>query len=369
MREAWIMSHIRPLSAGIALGALLAAATSAAAGDRGPPQGLLAELPADAPPGDCYAHVRVRGREAPPQVGGAVWVQTPGPPGAPGPIWCLVPTASHAPPPMMQEGWIRVVCDRDVTPDRVRSLQRHLHDRGFYQGPESGEYDRPTADAVGRFQRHAHIDHGGYLSLETWEALNGDDDLRAPPQPYAEQRPLPQPPRYEHYRPETDIPPPVRHYERPLAQQDLPPPRLEERNDRRTLQRDPPPAPQANVVVRRDDVGGVQRYYSHQSYSRSSSSVSPPAAVYGGGSGASYGYGYGANGYASGGAYDYDGGYASGYGYAEGYGAPMAGPPVYAQPQPAQPYPNAGWRPPYAAIGAGSAVQNGYLVWSGKTRF
>jgi hypothetical protein len=38
-----------------------------------------------------------------------VWVQTPGPPGAPGPIWCLVPTASHAPPPVVQDGWIRVV--------------------------------------------------------------------------------------------------------------------------------------------------------------------------------------------------------------------------------------------------------------------
>jgi hypothetical protein len=246
----------------------------------------------------------------------------------------------------------------------VRLLQRRLHDRGFNPGGESGEYDRPTADAVGRFQRHAHIEHGGYLSLDTWDALNGDEP--GPPPPIAERRPLSAPPRYDQSRPETDIPPPARFFDQAYGQQDLPPPH-EDRYDQRYARRDLPPAPpQARVIVRRDDVGGVQRYYSHQSYSRSSSSVSPPATVYGGG------YGYTGDGYAAGGAYGHQGGYASAYGYDDSYGAQPAGPPVYAQPVPppqGYPGPDAGWRPPYAAVGAGSAVQNGYLVWGGKTRF
>lgn len=142
---------------------------------------LLATLPADAPPGDCYARVRVPGEpiEAPPVATGARWVMTPGPYGSPGPIWCLVPTGfqAQAPIPTMREGWIRVLCEQDATEDRIRGVQRRLHERGYYDGPMSGDYDAGTRAAVGRFQDEARLDHGGYLSLDTLDALDrGDDD-------------------------------------------------------------------------------------------------------------------------------------------------------------------------------------------------
>lgn len=140
---------------------------------RGP--GLLSELPADAPPGECYARVRVPGEpiEGPPEAVGARWTMTPGPPGSPGPIWCLIPTGFRAgtPIPTLREGWIRVLCEDDAGEDRIRGVQRRLHERGYYRGPTSGDYDADTRAAVGRFQGDARLDHGGYLSLDTLEAL------------------------------------------------------------------------------------------------------------------------------------------------------------------------------------------------------
>ncbi len=143
--------------------------------------GLLAELPANAPPGECYARVGVPSGPAapPPPVAQATWVQTAGPPGSPGPIWCLVPVCQQcvsAPPPApeMKYGWIRVICEKDLTVDRVRKVQTKLHDRGYYQGPVTGSYDQTTATAVSRFQEQAHISHGGYLSIQTVEALDSN---------------------------------------------------------------------------------------------------------------------------------------------------------------------------------------------------
>jgi|GEM_PF-5390129 len=307
------MTHYRPSSRTAVLAALLCSvATAATANDRGPARGILPELPANAPPGDCYAHVKVRGApQGPPPVSyGAQWVQTPGPPGAPGPIWCLVPTGPHpvaAPPVITQEGWIRVVCERDMTTDRVRDLQHRLQRRGVYRGEVSGAYDRDTAAAVGEFQRRAQIDHGGYLSLDTWEALNGPDD--------------------QFYGPPAD--PRDRFADR--SQPPLPP----------AAPREPgwAGAGQAQGYSYRAQGGDAQRYYSHESYARS--------------------YGAGFDGYA-GQAYGYPDPYAAGA-YAQ-YGG-------YYQQSPGVAPQNYGWRPPYAAVGAGSAVQNGYLVWSGKTRF
>jgi hypothetical protein len=139
--------------------------------------GILAELPADAPPGDCYARVRAPQEPAgpPPAAVGAQWVLTPGPLGSPGPIWCLVPTgpARISAPPVVREGWIRVLCDQDTTPDRIRHVQRKLHERGYYRGQESGRYDQATSAAVARFQHETRIAHGGYLSLDTLQALDG----------------------------------------------------------------------------------------------------------------------------------------------------------------------------------------------------
>jgi hypothetical protein len=80
-----------------------------------------------------------------------------------------VPAA--APVEVERYGWIRVLCDDDATPARIRHVQGRLHDRGYYRGELSGRYDAATAAAVGQFQARSHIGHGGYLSLRTIEAL------------------------------------------------------------------------------------------------------------------------------------------------------------------------------------------------------
>ncbi len=74
-------------------------------------------------------------------------------------------------------GWIRVICDHDRTREKINHVQRRLHDWGVYSGAFSGEFDTATAEAVQRFQSERHIEHGGYLSFRTLEALD------APPTP------------------------------------------------------------------------------------------------------------------------------------------------------------------------------------------
>jgi hypothetical protein len=139
---------------------------------------VLSELPADAPPGDCYARVKVPGEPVgpPPVAQGAQWVLNPGPPGSPGPIWCLTPTGpvpvAASVETIARYGWIRVLCDKDATPERIGRVQKHLYERGYYRGEMSGRYDAATAEALARFQAGAHIAHGGYLSLETLQALD-----------------------------------------------------------------------------------------------------------------------------------------------------------------------------------------------------
>ena len=151
------------------------------------PVEILAELPANAPPGECYAKVVVPGRRDTglPLPQGARWVQTPGPPGSPGPIWCLIPADPVQPVVFQPEryGFIRVLCDTDITRDRVDTIQRKLHDHGYYAGAYTGQYDAVTAQSVARFQSAQHIAHGGYLSVETVRAIE------APPV-YVQQAPV-----------------------------------------------------------------------------------------------------------------------------------------------------------------------------------
>ncbi|OYX35551.1 MAG: hypothetical protein B7Y99_03305 [Caulobacterales bacterium 32-69-10] len=149
---------------------------------------ILSELPADAPPGECYARVTVPGQPAgpPPMTMGAQWVLNPGPPGSPGPIWCLVPTGPTpvaVAPTIERTGWIRVLCDTDATPARIRGVQQRLHERGYYRGEMNGRYDQTTASAVGQFQSSQHIGHGGYLSLQTLDVLGMQDGYGPAPIP------------------------------------------------------------------------------------------------------------------------------------------------------------------------------------------
>ena len=162
-------------------GLLLAGAAGCASA--GPPigvqtasaEGVLTELPNHPPAGTCYAKVKVvDDPSAPPPGAHAVWKQTAALPGALGPTWCLVLEPGRDTPSVDQlerVGWVRVLCDTDITPDRVRGLQRRLRAHGDYEGEETGRYDETTADAVARFQRDRKIEHGGYLSVTTVDAI------------------------------------------------------------------------------------------------------------------------------------------------------------------------------------------------------
>ena len=185
------------IKAALALATLFSVplAGCASAYDGAGPSEILAELPADAPPGECFAHVVVPGQPvvAPPVTAGAQWVLNPGPPGSPGPIWCLEPVAAAvavAPPPA-QYGWIRVLCDRDATPERIGRIQHSLYERGYYRGAFNGRYDEATATAVAQFQASAHIAHGGYLSIQTIDALDARGGGGAYPSVALQGPPLP----------------------------------------------------------------------------------------------------------------------------------------------------------------------------------
>ena len=157
--------------ASLALAGFAAPASAGIFGGNG--DGVLKELPAHPAAGTCYARVKVLGDDrGPPPGPHAIWKQTPALPGAVGPTWCLVDDAGYGPSASLDKfGWVRVLCDQDVTPIRVRTLQSKLRAHGDYQGEESGRYDQATADAVARFQETQHIDHGGYLSLQTVDAI------------------------------------------------------------------------------------------------------------------------------------------------------------------------------------------------------
>ena len=162
--------------AGLLLASTAACAAAPPAGfDTAAGEGVLTELPSHPPAGTCYAKVKVQDdADAAPPGSHAVWRQTAALPGALGPTWCLVMEPGRDTPSVAQlerVGWVRVLCDTDITPDRVRVLQRKLHVHGEYDGEETGRYDQTTADAVARFQRAQKIEHGGYLSLQTVDAI------------------------------------------------------------------------------------------------------------------------------------------------------------------------------------------------------
>lgn len=326
--------------------ALVAAASIAGAAQaHAQPQGspgrdaqILSELPADAPPGECYARVKVPGEPAgpPPVTVGAQWVMNPGPPGSPGPVWCLVPTeaAPVAAPSVERYGWIRVLCDTDATPDRIRGVQKRLHDRGYYRGDMSGRYDSATAAAVGQFQSREHISHGGYLSLQTLDVLEAQGAAVSAPPVYAAAPAAPAAtynygyqqayvasapacPQTCYAAPPPPPPPPV--YYQPCCQQPVYQPPV--------YQQPVYPAPCCAAAY---PAGG---WYAQGQYVQ--------------------------------------GGYAQGYsqqGYGGGYYA--QGPvPAYASAQ-ASAYASAyAGASAGAYVSSGSAIQNGWLTWRGKTRY
>ncbi len=164
------------------------------------PDGLLPAPPANAQPGECFAKVRVPGQALvpPPAPPRAVWVFVPAAPGLAGPSFCLQ-WLPGAPRPLAftpeRYGWIRVICDRDITREMVLGVQHRLHAWGLYDGAYDGRLDRRTALALRAFQARRRIDHGGYLSMTTLEALRGEPgaSLAPPPGPAVEAPPYPGP--------------------------------------------------------------------------------------------------------------------------------------------------------------------------------
>lgn len=60
--------------------------------------------------------------------------------------------------------WFRAPCPAEMTPDFIATLQRALKARGFYLLPLTGVMDKPTRDALGRYQRSRGLD-SDHLSL------------------------------------------------------------------------------------------------------------------------------------------------------------------------------------------------------------
>lgn len=57
-----------------------------------------------------------------------------------------------------RETWYEIICDADVTPEFISSVQRALEARGFYRGPITGALDARTRSAIGRFQQSEGLD-------------------------------------------------------------------------------------------------------------------------------------------------------------------------------------------------------------------
>ncbi len=69
--------------------------------------------------------------------------------------------------------WIRVLCKTNATPTAITNVQTHLQNMGYYHGQLDGQLGLSTETAVREYQQSVGIPHGGYLSLDTIEALEG----------------------------------------------------------------------------------------------------------------------------------------------------------------------------------------------------
>lgn len=69
--------------------------------------------------------------------------------------------------------WFQTLCPADLTPEFMTSVQRALQIRGYYAGPETGQLDPATRDALSRFQAQEdiHIPDPGSLSVETAQRM------------------------------------------------------------------------------------------------------------------------------------------------------------------------------------------------------
>lgn len=70
--------------------------------------------------------------------------------------------------------WVRVLCKTNATPAAISRVQQDLYDQGFYSGPVDGQINGQTETAIAQYQQSVGIHHGGFLSMDTIDSLNGD---------------------------------------------------------------------------------------------------------------------------------------------------------------------------------------------------
>lgn len=69
-----------------------------------------------------------------------------------------------------QETWFEILCEAEMTPEFIASLQRALAARGLYAGQVTGRMDRPTRAAVRTYQKPRGLD-SSTISLASARSL------------------------------------------------------------------------------------------------------------------------------------------------------------------------------------------------------
>ena len=67
--------------------------------------------------------------------------------------------------------WRSILCETNMTRDRIAQIQSELDKRGFDPGPIDGIIGAQTIIAVNEFQRKNKLPVDRYLNLSTLEAL------------------------------------------------------------------------------------------------------------------------------------------------------------------------------------------------------
>ena len=66
--------------------------------------------------------------------------------------------------------WRRILCETNVTPEVIMSLQNALNKKGYNAGKIDGRYGRQTINAVDQYQRRNGLAMNG-LTYETLDHL------------------------------------------------------------------------------------------------------------------------------------------------------------------------------------------------------
>lgn len=166
------MNRLPHLLAGLGLGLLTMGCTSANLADIGASEVALsaASGPPGAPPGTCW------GKSVEPAVIETITQQIMVQPAEVGTDGTLRAPAIFRTETRQrivqerQETWFEAVCDARMDGEFVASLQRALRARGLHFGPISGAMDRPTQNAIRRYQALDGV-KSPVLSLESGQKL------------------------------------------------------------------------------------------------------------------------------------------------------------------------------------------------------